>query len=65
MRSYSTYAVAVTVRIVLTFFTLTVGWDFYFPTILIILLAGIKNYIIIFNFLKSYKWWYYDDNFKR
>jgi len=39
MRSYALYAVSVTVRIVLTLFILTVGWDFYFPTVLIVILA--------------------------
>eukprot|EP01114_Cavostelium_apophysatum_P014674 TRINITY_DN3862_c0_g1_i2.p1 TRINITY_DN3862_c0_g1~~TRINITY_DN3862_c0_g1_i2.p1 ORF type:complete len:963 (+),score=248.36 TRINITY_DN3862_c0_g1_i2:180-3068(+) len=39
MRSYSLYAVSVTIRIVLVFFILTVGWDFYFPTVLIVILA--------------------------
>jgi H+-transporting ATPase len=39
MRSYSTYAISVTVRLVLTFFLLTVIWDFLYPTLIIVILA--------------------------
>jgi len=39
MRSYSTYAIAVTIRLVTTFFILTVVWYFLYPTIIILILA--------------------------
>jgi len=39
MKSYSTYAVTTTVRIVLTFFLLTIIWNWFFPPILILILA--------------------------
>jgi len=39
MRSYSTYAISVTVRLVLTFFLLTAIWDFLYPTLIIVILA--------------------------
>jgi len=39
MKSYSTYAVSITVRVVLTFFLLTMIWNFFFPPVLILILA--------------------------
>ena len=39
MKTYTIYAVTTTVRIVLTFFILTMGWDFFFPPIITVILA--------------------------
>lgn len=39
MRNYAMYSVSTTVRIVLTFSVLTFGWNFYFPTIAIVLIT--------------------------
>jgi len=39
MKSYSTYAVSITVRIVLTFFLLTMIFNYFFPPVLILILA--------------------------
>ncbi|PRP86554.1 P-type ATPase [Planoprotostelium fungivorum] len=39
MQTYTIYAVTSTVRLVMTFFFLTVCWNFYFPTLITIILA--------------------------
>eukprot|EP01117_Protostelium_nocturnum_P007792 TRINITY_DN278_c0_g1_i1.p1 TRINITY_DN278_c0_g1~~TRINITY_DN278_c0_g1_i1.p1 ORF type:complete len:959 (+),score=353.59 TRINITY_DN278_c0_g1_i1:524-3400(+) len=39
MKTYTIYAVTTTVRLVLTFFILTVAWNFYFPTLITVILA--------------------------
>jgi len=39
MKTYTIYAVTSTIRIVLTFFILTVAWDYYYPTIITVILA--------------------------
>jgi len=39
MRNYSMYSISTTVRIVLTFSVLTFAWNFYFPTIAIVLIT--------------------------
>ncbi|KAL6068416.1 Plasma membrane ATPase, variant 2 [Balamuthia mandrillaris] len=47
MRNYTIYSVSSTVRIVLTFTILTLAYDFYFPTILIAILAVLNDGTIL------------------
>jgi len=43
MRNYVVYSVAATVRICLTFSILTLAWEFYFPTIAIVIVAILND----------------------
>jgi H+-transporting ATPase len=43
MKNYATYSIAVAVRVVFTFGLLTTGFDFYFPTIAIVILALLND----------------------
>jgi H+-transporting ATPase len=47
MRSYTIYAVTMTVRLVVTFFLLTVAWNYLWPIILVVMLAICNDLIII------------------
>ncbi|OQR86861.1 P-type ATPase (P-ATPase) Superfamily [Achlya hypogyna] len=47
MKNYAMYSIAMTVRIVLTFGLLTVCWNWYFPTILIVILAILNDGTIL------------------
>jgi len=43
MKNYATYSIAMTVRITFTFGLLTTIYNFYFPTILIVILAILND----------------------
>lgn len=43
MKNYAMYSIAMTVRIVFTFGLITVIWNWYFPTILIVILAILND----------------------
>eukprot|EP01088_Endostelium_zonatum_P010819 TRINITY_DN2443_c0_g1_i1.p1 TRINITY_DN2443_c0_g1~~TRINITY_DN2443_c0_g1_i1.p1 ORF type:complete len:1131 (+),score=360.04 TRINITY_DN2443_c0_g1_i1:260-3394(+) len=43
MQSYTLYSITITVRIVLTFAILTIAFDWYFPTILIAIIAFLND----------------------
>jgi len=43
MKDYSTYTISVTVRIVLTFSILTFAYDWYFPTVLVLIIAILND----------------------
>jgi H+-transporting ATPase len=47
MKNYAMYSIAMTVRIVLTFGILTVAWRWYFPTLLIVILAILNDGTIL------------------
>ncbi|OQR86857.1 P-type ATPase (P-ATPase) Superfamily [Achlya hypogyna] len=47
MKNYAMYSIAMTVRIVLTFGLLTVCWNWYFPTILVVVLAILNDGTIL------------------
>eukprot|EP00005_Dracoamoeba_jomungandri_P002641 CAMPEP_0174261966 /NCGR_PEP_ID=MMETSP0439-20130205/12693_1 /TAXON_ID=0 /ORGANISM="Stereomyxa ramosa, Strain Chinc5" /LENGTH=1154 /DNA_ID=CAMNT_0015346589 /DNA_START=54 /DNA_END=3518 /DNA_ORIENTATION=+ len=47
MRNYSIYSITTTIRIVLTFGILTVGFDFMFPTLLIAIMAILNDGTIL------------------
>jgi len=47
MRNYAIYSVTVTIRMTLTFFILTVAFDWYFPTILIVIIAILNDGTIL------------------
>jgi len=47
MRNYAIYAVSVTIRMTTTFFILTVAYDWYFPTILIVIIAILNDGTIL------------------
>jgi len=43
MRNYVVYSVAATIRICLTFAILTLAWEFYFPTVAIVIIAILND----------------------
>eukprot|EP01111_Echinosteliopsis_oligospora_P011683 TRINITY_DN3911_c0_g1_i1.p1 TRINITY_DN3911_c0_g1~~TRINITY_DN3911_c0_g1_i1.p1 ORF type:complete len:636 (+),score=195.44 TRINITY_DN3911_c0_g1_i1:3-1910(+) len=47
MKNYATYSVSVTVRIVLTFGILTIAFNFYFPTIIVVIIAILNDGTIL------------------
>ncbi|EQC33461.1 hypothetical protein SDRG_08972 [Saprolegnia diclina VS20] len=47
MKNYAMYSVAMTVRIVCTFGLLTIGFNWYFPTILVVILAILNDGTIL------------------
>lgn len=47
MKNYAMYSIAMTVRIVLTFGILTLAWRWYFPTLLIVVLAILNDGTIL------------------
>nr|CCA26167.1 autoinhibited H+ ATPase putative [Albugo laibachii Nc14] len=47
MKNYAMYSVAMTVRIVFTFGILTVAWNWYFPTLLVVILAILNDGTIL------------------
>lgn len=47
MKNYAMYSISTTVRIVFTFGLLTVLWNFYFPTLLIVILAILNDGTIL------------------
>ncbi|KAE9060354.1 ATPase 7, plasma membrane-type, partial [Phytophthora fragariae] len=47
MKNYAMYSIAMTVRIVFTFGILTVAWDWYFPPILVVILAILNDGTIL------------------
>jgi len=47
MKNYAIYSIAMTVRIVFTFGLLTVIWNWYFPTLLIVILAILNDGTIL------------------
>lgn len=47
MKNYAMYSIAMTVRIVFTFGILTVAWNWYFPTLLVVILAILNDGTIL------------------
>ncbi|CAI5712172.1 unnamed protein product [Peronospora farinosa] len=47
MKNYAMYSIAMTVRIVFTFGILTVAWNWYFPPILVVILAILNDGTIL------------------
>lgn len=47
MKNYSTYTMSVTVRVVFTFAILTFAWDWYFPTVLVLIIAILNDGTIL------------------
>lgn len=47
MKNYAMYSIAMTVRIVLTFGILTVAWNWYFPTLLVVIFAILNDGTIL------------------
>jgi len=43
MKNYSIYAIASTIRMVLVFSILTIAWDFYWPTLLMVIIAILND----------------------
>ncbi|DAZ98934.1 TPA: hypothetical protein N0F65_001373 [Lagenidium giganteum] len=47
MKNYAMYSIAMTVRVVVTFGLLTVAWNWYFPTLLVVVLAILNDGTIL------------------
>lgn len=47
MKNYTTYAIATTIRIVFLFSILTIAFDFYFPVVLIVIMAVLNDGTIL------------------
>lgn len=47
MKNYAMYSIAMTVRVVFTFGILTVAWNWYFPTLLVVILAILNDGTIL------------------
>lgn len=64
MKNYAMYSIAMTVRIVFTFGILTIAWNWYFPTLLVVILAILNDGTILTISKDNVKASQYPDSWK-